>query len=169
MTTQTDHAEISMLVDRFFLVLDERKFAADWTRDFLTDDARMETPLGTSQGAEAIRAAEEALERYDRTQHIASGIITDAAAGAERATASWNGLMTHVHHDATLQERGGDADPLFTGFLRGCPGLQAGEESDSCGAGRGWPDRRRGDPVSTPHGGDVAPDDRELSIVSPPG
>ncbi|MGW4518828.1 hypothetical protein ACWEO4_44700 [Streptomyces sp. NPDC004393] len=25
----------------------------------------------------------------------------------------------------------------FTGFLRGCPGLQAGEESDSCGAGQG--------------------------------
>ncbi|MGI5513323.1 nuclear transport factor 2 family protein [Streptomyces sp. CA-106131] len=114
MTTQMDHAEISMLVDRFFRVLDERKSAADWTRDFLTDDARMETPLGTSQGAEAIRAAEEALERYDRTQHIASGIITDADAGAERATASWNALMTHVHHDATLQERGGDADPLFT-------------------------------------------------------
>ncbi|MER5917349.1 SDR family NAD(P)-dependent oxidoreductase [Streptomyces sp. NPDC001982] len=26
---------------------------------------------------------------------------------------------------------------LITGFLRGCPGLQAGEESDSCGAGQG--------------------------------
>ncbi|MFI6352111.1 hypothetical protein ACIBJF_05440 [Streptomyces sp. NPDC050743] len=25
----------------------------------------------------------------------------------------------------------------FTGFLRGCPGLRAGEESDSCGAGQG--------------------------------
>ncbi|MFI6360621.1 MFS transporter, partial [Streptomyces sp. NPDC050743] len=32
---------------------------------------------------------------------------------------------------------------LFTGFLRGCPGLQAGEESDSCGAGQGQPDRRQ--------------------------
>jgi hypothetical protein len=28
--------------------------------------------------------------------------------------ASWNALMTHVHHDATLQQRGADADPLFT-------------------------------------------------------
>ncbi|MFI6356607.1 MFS transporter [Streptomyces sp. NPDC050743] len=26
---------------------------------------------------------------------------------------------------------------FFTGFLRGCPGLRAGEESDSCGAGQG--------------------------------
>jgi hypothetical protein len=54
----------------------------------------------------------------------------------------------------------------FTGFLRGCPGLQAREESVSCGAGQGQPDRRQCDPVSTPHGGDVAYDDRELSTVS---
>ncbi|MEV6297474.1 alpha/beta fold hydrolase [Streptomyces sp. NPDC051896] len=26
---------------------------------------------------------------------------------------------------------------VFTGFLRGCPGLRAGVESDSCGAGQG--------------------------------
>lgn len=114
MTTQTDHAEISMLVDRLFQALDERKFAADRAREFLTGDARMETPLGTSEGTEAVRATEEALGRYDRTQHIASGIIADVDATAERATASWNALMTHVHHDATLQERGGEADPLFT-------------------------------------------------------
>lgn len=114
MTTQMDHAEISMLVDRLFRALDERKFAADWARDLLTDDARMETPLGVSEGAEALRATEEALGRYDRTQHIASGVITDTDAVGERATASWNALMTHVHHDAALQDLGGEADPLFT-------------------------------------------------------
>ncbi|MFI6359259.1 DUF4231 domain-containing protein [Streptomyces sp. NPDC050743] len=54
----------------------------------------------------------------------------------------------------------------FTGFLRGCPGLRAGEESDSCEAGQGQPDRRQGDPASTPHGGDAAHDDRELSTVT---
>jgi hypothetical protein len=114
MTTYTDHAEISTLVDRLFSALDERKFAAEWARDFLTDDARMETPLGVSEGAEAVRATEEALGRYQRTQHIASGVITDIDAAAERATASWNALMTHVHHDAALRDRGGEADPLFT-------------------------------------------------------
>ncbi|MGI5519038.1 hypothetical protein [Streptomyces sp. CA-106131] len=56
----------------------------------------------------------------------------------------------------------------FTGFLRGCPGLQAGEESDSCGAGQGQPDRRQGDPASTPHGRDAAHNGQELSTVSPP-
>ncbi|MER6406210.1 hypothetical protein ABT269_22380 [Streptomyces viridosporus] len=39
-------------------------------------------------------------------------------------------------------------DAGFTGFLRGCPGLQAGGESDSCGAGQGKPDRRQGDSAS---------------------
>jgi hypothetical protein len=57
---------------------------------------------------------------------------------------------------------------LFTGFLRGCPGLQAGEESDSCGAGQGQPDRRQGDPASTPHGRDAAHNGQELSTVSSP-
>ncbi|MGW3494394.1 nuclear transport factor 2 family protein [Streptomyces sp. NPDC001020] len=113
MTTQTDHAEISMLVDRFFHVMDERKFAAGWGGDFFTDDALEVTPLGTFQGPEVSRATEEALGRFDRTQHIASGILTDADSDAQRATASWNALMTHVHRDATLQERGSGADPLF--------------------------------------------------------
>ncbi|MBA4863181.1 nuclear transport factor 2 family protein [Streptomyces sp. PSKA54] len=114
MTTQTDHAEIRALVHRLFRALDERRFTAGWARDLLTDDVRMETPLGTSQGTDAVRATEEALGRYDRTQHIASGVILDTDAGTEWVTASWNALMTHVHHDATLQQRGADADPLFT-------------------------------------------------------
>ncbi|MER6386563.1 hypothetical protein ABT274_43135, partial [Streptomyces sp. NPDC001127] len=46
-----------------------------------------------------------------------------------------------------------DADGLaerFTRCLRGCPGLRAGEESDSCGAGQEQLDRRLGDPAATP-------------------
>ena len=38
----------------------------------------------------------------------------------------------------------------FTGFLRGCPGLQAGEESDPCGAGQGRSNRRQGDWLPPP-------------------
>ncbi|MGI5516358.1 DUF6817 domain-containing protein [Streptomyces sp. CA-106131] len=48
-----------------------------------------------------------------------------------------------THNRGTFVDR-------FTGFLRGCPGLQAGEESDSCGAGQGQPDRRQGDPAVHP-------------------
>ncbi|MGW2939337.1 cupin domain-containing protein [Streptomyces sp. NPDC001156] len=38
---------------------------------------------------------------------------------------------------------------MFTWFLRGCPGLQAGEESDSCGAGQATEFRLQGERPST--------------------
>ncbi|MEU6097195.1 nuclear transport factor 2 family protein [Streptomyces sp. NPDC047079] len=114
MTAQRDHAEIGLLVDRFFRTLDERTFTEGWADDYLTGGAGMETPLGTFHGAEAVRATEEALGRYDRTQHLVSGVVVDTDTGADRATASWNALMTHVHGDATRREHGADADPLFT-------------------------------------------------------
>ncbi|QJT05689.1 nuclear transport factor 2 family protein [Streptomyces asoensis] len=114
MTTQTDHTEISTLISRFFRALDERKFDGDWARGYLTDDVRTVTPIGAADGVEAMAHAEEALERYARTQHIASDVLVDVEAAAGRATASWNALMTHVHHDATLQQRGEGANPLFT-------------------------------------------------------
>jgi hypothetical protein len=41
------------------------------------------------------------------------------------------------------------ANQELTWFLRGCPGLEAGEESDPCGAGQEQPDRRQGDPAFT--------------------
>jgi hypothetical protein len=114
MTTQTDHTEISMLISRFFRVLDERKFEGDWARSYFTDDVRTVTPIGASDGIEAMEHTNEALERYARTQHIASDILVDVEAASGRARASWNALMTHVHHDATLQQRDKDANPLFT-------------------------------------------------------
>ncbi|MFE6821412.1 nuclear transport factor 2 family protein [Streptomyces sp. NPDC057690] len=113
-TTQTDHTEISMLVSRFFRALDERKFEGDWARDYVTDDVRTTTPIGAADGVEAMAHAREALERYARTQHITSDLLIDVEPASGRATTSWNALMTHVHHDATLQRRGKDADPLFT-------------------------------------------------------
>ncbi|OIK29014.1 nuclear transport factor 2 family protein [Streptomyces malaysiense] len=105
MTTQTDQSEITTLVDRYFRALDAREFTPGWADAFLAPDARMETPLGTSEGAAAVRATEEALGRYDRTQHLASGIVADTDAGTARA--SWNALMVHVRHDATLFQVGG--------------------------------------------------------------
>ncbi|MFJ1967298.1 nuclear transport factor 2 family protein [Streptomyces sp. NPDC087903] len=114
MTTQTDHTEISMLVSRLFRAMDERRFDGDRARGFCTDDVRMVTPIGVSEGIEALEHSKEALERYARTQHIASDVLVDVEAASGRATASWNALMTHVHHDTTLRQRGKDANPLFT-------------------------------------------------------
>ncbi|MFJ9690453.1 nuclear transport factor 2 family protein [Streptomyces bacillaris] len=114
MTPQTDHVEISMLISRFFRALDERKFEGDWARSYFTDDVRTVTPIGSSDGIEAMDDTEEALGRYARTQHIASDVLVDTEAASGSAKASWNALMTHVHHDTTLQQRGKDANPLFT-------------------------------------------------------
>jgi hypothetical protein len=114
MTTQTDHTEISMLINRFFRALDERNFEGDWARGYFTDDVRTVTPIGSSDGIEAMEHTSEALKRYARTQHIASDVLVDVEAVSGTARASWNALMTHVHHDATLRQRGKDANPLFT-------------------------------------------------------
>lgn len=114
MTTQPDQTEISTLVSRFFHTLDGRKFEGDWARSYFTDDVRTVTPIGASTGIGAMEDTQEAIERFSRTQHIASDVLVDVEAASGRATASWNALMTHVHHDATLQQRGKDANPLFT-------------------------------------------------------
>ncbi|MGW2858124.1 nuclear transport factor 2 family protein, partial [Streptomyces sp. NPDC001215] len=71
MTAQHDHAEITLLVDRFFRALDERTFASGWTDAFLTEDSGMETPLGTFHGAEPrsrIRAGRSRI----RTGHAST-------------------------------------------------------------------------------------------------
>ncbi|MGW4890805.1 nuclear transport factor 2 family protein [Kitasatospora sp. NPDC004240] len=114
MTTHTDHTDISLLVSRHFRSLDERTFDLDRVRRFTTDDIRTVTPIGTTDGQEALlRHTEEALNRFARTQHIATDVITEVAPDRATATASWNAVMTHVHLDTTLEAHGADADPLF--------------------------------------------------------
>ncbi|MEW2619897.1 nuclear transport factor 2 family protein [Streptomyces sp. NPDC048106] len=105
MITQTEQTEISDLVDRYFRALDARRFTDGWADGFLTEDIRMQTPLGAARGADAVRATEEALRRYERTQHMASGIVADMDASTARV--SWNALMVHVHHDGMLFMVGG--------------------------------------------------------------
>ncbi|MFJ5773492.1 nuclear transport factor 2 family protein [Streptomyces sp. NPDC093094] len=99
------HTEIETLVHRMFRVLDTRPFTPGLMRAYVTADARMETPLGVSTGEAAVRNSEVALGRYVRTQHIASGILTEV--DGDRATASWNALMTHVHADESVFMVGG--------------------------------------------------------------
>jgi len=117
-TVHTDHDAIAQLVSRFFRSLDERHqrpLDEDRVRAFVTDDVRGETPVGASEGVGALlRQTNEALDRFARTQHISSDLIVDAEPGADTAAASWNALMTHVHLDTTLKDRGPGADPLFT-------------------------------------------------------
>ncbi|MGW8379759.1 nuclear transport factor 2 family protein [Streptomyces sp. ODS28] len=113
-TAYADHFEIDALVHRFFRALDERKFEEGWARAYFTEDVRAETPIGTVRGEEAVRHSEEAVGRFERTQHLASGVLAEAEPGARTATASWNALMAHVHREETLAARGPGAEPVFT-------------------------------------------------------
>ncbi|MET8468746.1 nuclear transport factor 2 family protein [Streptomyces sp. NPDC006422] len=116
MTSQTDHFDISMLVSRFFRALDAREFKDGWAWDFFTDDVRTVTPLGTTEGSAVVAETEVSVERYARTQHISSDVLVDTAgdSAGDLARASWNALMTHVHHDTTLERLGEGVPPLFT-------------------------------------------------------
>ncbi|MFF1682125.1 MULTISPECIES: nuclear transport factor 2 family protein [unclassified Streptomyces] len=121
-TSRTDHDALSLLVSRFFRSLDERKFDDEWARAYFTDDVQTQSPIGAGDGRGALAGhTAEAIERYARTQHIATDVVSETAADGATATVSWNALMTHVHHDATLKDRGPDANPLFTvgGYYRG--------------------------------------------------
>ncbi|MEV0224221.1 nuclear transport factor 2 family protein [Streptomyces sp. NPDC050704] len=41
-------------------------------------------------------------------------VDVDDHIGSGRASATWNALMTHVHHESTLRALGEGAAPLFT-------------------------------------------------------
>ncbi|MER8029824.1 nuclear transport factor 2 family protein [Streptomyces bauhiniae] len=108
------HFEISTLISGFFRLLDERKFEQGWAGAFFTDDLRTTTPVGTAEGADAVRLVEEALGRFKATLHLSSDVIVRSGPDDRTADASWNAHMTHVHLDSTLRARGEGADPLFT-------------------------------------------------------
>jgi hypothetical protein len=112
--TGGDHGEIGALVSGFFRALDAREFAPGWADAYFTADARMETPVGTARGPEAVRVNEEGIRRFTRTQHTSSDLLVERGAGSEdlgeaggTATASWNALMTHVHPSQALFTVGG--------------------------------------------------------------
>ncbi|MFJ4472378.1 nuclear transport factor 2 family protein [Streptomyces sp. NPDC089424] len=107
--SQDVHTVAPVLVHRLFRALDAREFAPGWMGGLATEDVRMETPVGAAEGVTAVgQLAVEAVERFVRTQHMASGILVDAE--GERADVSWNAHMTHVHEDGSLFTVGGRFD-----------------------------------------------------------
>ncbi|MFG2736783.1 nuclear transport factor 2 family protein [Streptomyces harbinensis] len=101
-TGDRDHHAIATLISRYFLALDRRTFDDDpeWSRPFHTDDIQALAPIGTVRGHRAVtRQTEQAIRRYARTQHCATDLLTTTDPLTGHATATWNALMTHVHHD----------------------------------------------------------------------
>ncbi|QKW06675.1 nuclear transport factor 2 family protein [Streptomyces sp. NA04227] len=123
MTTQTHqtydtahHVELTTLVSRYFRSLDETAADGGWAAErFFTRDASTRTPIGDVEGAAAIAEhTRTALGRFAATQHVSSDVLTEVDADSGRAEVSWNALMTHVHHESTLERRGPGATALFT-------------------------------------------------------
>ncbi|MFC8435821.1 nuclear transport factor 2 family protein [Streptomyces sp. NPDC057253] len=115
MTTQEDNTAITVLIGRFFRTLNERRFEGDWGRAYFTDDVTAESPHGSAHGAAAVRQSQQAVEDWAAIQYMNTDILIEAgAAGPDSATASWNSLMTHIHHESTLEKLGQGLDPLFT-------------------------------------------------------
>ncbi|RMI41631.1 nuclear transport factor 2 family protein [Streptomyces triticirhizae] len=109
-----DQRAVIDAVSRMFRSFDTHDHSEETATRFLTEDVRVTTPVGTAEGlAEVTRLNAEALGRFAGTQHQATDVLVELAPNGETAVADWNALMTHVHHDSTLRQRGPGADPLF--------------------------------------------------------
>ncbi|MFI7415563.1 nuclear transport factor 2 family protein [Streptomyces sp. NPDC049627] len=107
MNSATTAADISTLLDRYLIDLDEEKLDDAWARALFTDDARVEFPMARHEGIEGLAAwHRQALEAFARTQHLNSPAVVDLT-GDERAALRANLVSTHVHHPDT------PGDPLF--------------------------------------------------------
>ncbi|MGP3924123.1 nuclear transport factor 2 family protein [Streptomyces sp. 8N616] len=107
-----DRAEITDLADRYLLSLDAREFDEPWARSMFTDDIRAETPVGGHEGIDGmVKGVREALERFERTQHVGSNHVIRL--DGDRATVGLNAIMTHVHLDSTQALRGREPGELF--------------------------------------------------------
>lgn len=111
-------SEIAELVDRYLCSLDERKFDKDWAREFYTEDAVVEFPIGNAEGIDAIVAnTRRGVLRYDRTQHLGMNYLVDGSPGDKGASARWNQVNHHVHPEGDLFVSGtwSEADFVHTG------------------------------------------------------
>ncbi|MFF3736480.1 nuclear transport factor 2 family protein [Streptomyces sp. NPDC002566] len=107
MNSVTSAAEISTLLDRYLIDLDEEKLDDAWARALFSDDARVEFPMARHEGVEGLADwHRKALEAFARTQHLNSPAVV-ALTGEDSAVLRANLVSTHVHHPDT------PGDPLF--------------------------------------------------------
>jgi SnoaL-like domain len=94
-----DHREITQLVDRLGLWLDEKRF--DEARSILTEGAMAETPGGTARGLEAV--VEQARRNHGEevgTQHVITNKVIDLE--GDRATVGANLIATLLRSGTTV-------------------------------------------------------------------
>ncbi|MEU6219578.1 nuclear transport factor 2 family protein [Streptomyces sp. NPDC047022] len=100
--------EISALLDRYLVGLDDDEINDAWARALFTKDARVEFPMSGHDGLDGLADYHrEALSAFATTQHLGSPAVIDLDADGERAVLRANLVSTHVHHPGTA------GDPLF--------------------------------------------------------
>jgi hypothetical protein len=99
-----DRAEIDDLIDRFSCDLDDRTrdgrpFDVVWVREYFTDDASVEYPVGAATGAEAISALIDGtgMAPFQRTQHVTANHLVEL--DGDRGTVRFNLIATHVFRE----------------------------------------------------------------------
>lgn len=95
----TDRLELRELFERYVIALDtvcEQDHDDDWFRTVLTEDVRLDFPIGTREGLTGFAGfLREARGWWERTHHVSA--TTEIALDADRATVRVHQLATHVH------------------------------------------------------------------------
>ncbi|MGW1013675.1 nuclear transport factor 2 family protein [Streptomyces termitum] len=96
----TDRAEITDLMGRYLLSLDEGVFDEEWARAFHTEDVTAEMPIGTVRGRTAVlERIRQGMALFDRTVHLGTGLTVEV--DGDRATARGAQLSTHILADGS--------------------------------------------------------------------
>jgi ketosteroid isomerase-like protein len=100
MTTTTDRDEITDLVSRLGMALDEGRFAE--LRELLADDATVRTPGGEAAGPDAIVAQASRNHRPEEPiQHLITNVLIDQSGDQAQARAN---LVVHFGSTFTMGE-----------------------------------------------------------------
>jgi hypothetical protein len=106
-------SEIGELLDRYLRSLDDRTFDNDWAREFFTEDAVVEFPVGNATGIDDIvSTTRRGVLRFARTQHLGMNYLIDAS--TRGASARWNQVNHHMHPDGDLFSTGTWSDAVVT-------------------------------------------------------
>ncbi|MEV6204718.1 nuclear transport factor 2 family protein [Streptomyces sp. NPDC051771] len=100
--------EISGLLSRYLVSLDDEEIDDAWARRLFTEDAHIDFPMSVHDGIDGLAAFHlHARAAFAGTQHLGSSVVTDVDDDGDHAALRANVLATHVHHP------GAAADPLF--------------------------------------------------------
>ena len=111
--------EISTLLDRYLIGLDDDELDDAWARGLFTKDALVEFPMSRHVGLDGLAGYHrDALAAFAATQHLGSPAVVDLDDAGERAVLRANLVSTHAHHPGAADEPLFQVGTLATGEAR---------------------------------------------------